>query len=110
MRTTIAIDIDGVLTNETKGVPYAKRTPNLDNIDRVEKLYRLGYRIILFTSRFERDRRLTQRWLAYHKVPYHKLVMSKLRFTFIWDDKAISEHSIDTLIRREESYGTGNDK
>lgn len=105
MKTTIAIDIDGVLTNETKGVPYAKRTPNLDNIDRVEKLYRLGYRIILFTSRFERDRRLTQRWLAYHKVPYHKLVMSKLRFTFIWDDKAISEHSIDTLIRREEVYG-----
>ena len=84
----IAVDIDGILTLEKEGHDYAQRTPNLENISLINKLYEQGNIIILWTARFRRDRRITKHWLSQHAVSYHKLIMRKLQYDVLIDDKA----------------------
>jgi len=57
---TYAVDIDGVLTKETEGHDYSKRTPNKENIAKVNKLYTDGNEILLFSSRYSQDSEVTQ--------------------------------------------------
>ena len=83
----IAVDIDGVLTNETSGIAYKDRTPNLENISKVKELKEQGHKILLFTARYKRDRKITIKWLKQYDVPYDQLIMGKLKYDYIWDDK-----------------------
>lgn len=84
----IAIDIDGVLTLETEGHDYALRTPNTKNIEAVRKLYEQGHTITLFSARYPEDTNVTEAWLAVHAVPYHKIILGKLPYDILVDDKA----------------------
>jgi uncharacterized HAD superfamily protein len=86
----IAVDIDGLLTTETKGHDYKNRTPNCENIRYVNALYHKGHIIILYSSRFLRDRRVTKWWLKCWGIHYHKLVLRKLQYDILIDDKAIN--------------------
>lgn len=83
----IAVDIDGILTNETKGHDYSKRTPNSYNIQNVNFLYDNGYEIVLWSARFKQDRKITKEWLKKWEVKYHKLILGKLQYDYIFDDK-----------------------
>jgi len=91
----IAVDIDGVLTNETEGHDYKTRTPNFDNINKVRKAYHDGHAIILFTSRFSQDRKVTIQWLKKYGVPFHKLILDKPQYDHFVDDKASSDFPED---------------
>jgi 7-cyano-7-deazaguanine synthase in queuosine biosynthesis len=83
------IDIDGVITKETKGHDYAKRTPDLGKIERINNLYEnLNHLVILYSSRFEVDREVTKGWLRLHKVKYHCLLLEKIPYDNFYDDKA----------------------
>lgn len=86
-KKTYAVDIDGVLTNETEGHDYPTRTPNLENISKVNSLYRAGHTINLWTARFATDQEITEAWLEKHGVKYHKLTLGKPQYDFIVDDK-----------------------
>jgi len=87
-KKTYAIDIDGVLTIETEGHDYAVRTPNTENISRVNSLYRAGHIIDLWTSRYPKDKEITEAWLEKHGVHFHSLTLGKPQYDFIIDDKA----------------------
>lgn len=87
----ICVDIDGVLTVETKGVPYSKRTPNEVNIAKVNQLFDSGFQIILYSARYESDREVTKQWLRRYGVKYSKLLLGKPKYDFIWDDKSLIE-------------------
>lgn len=84
----IAVDIDGILTNETEGYDYQNRTPNQENIDTVNRIYDHGHIVVLFTSRFGVDLHITKRWLKEHGVQYHKLILDKPQYDIFVDDKA----------------------
>jgi len=98
---TIAVDIDGVLTNTRKGFTWQKSTPeqiekfykgvkpNPCVITTVNKYYSMGYIIKIFTSRDEWFRGITEKWLKKNKVKYNALHMNKLYYDFIIDDKAL---------------------
>jgi uncharacterized HAD superfamily protein len=86
----IAVDIDGVLTNETEGWDYAKRTPNKDNIRRVDDLFLAGHKIILFTARRLEDLEATKVWLDHYGVLYNHIIFDKPQYDYIIDDKALS--------------------
>ena len=86
-KQTYCIDIDGVLTNETAGHDYSARTPNQKNIDKVRELYRFGHHIVLWTSRFPEDENVTKKWLEENGVRYHELLLGKLQYDFLVDDK-----------------------
>lgn len=82
------VDIDGVLTHETKGTDYKNRTPNLDAIDRLRRLPETNPHswVVLHTSRCEIDRTATEIWLVRNRVPYHALLMGKPPADLLFDD------------------------
>ena len=85
----VFVDIDGVLTLETKGA-YSKRTPNRHNIARLSKLKEQGYKIVLWSSRFKRDKKVTLEWLKKYEVPFDELRLGKPRYVAWIDDKAVN--------------------
>lgn len=85
----IGVDIDGVLTIETEGHNYKKRTPNWPMIRWVNKKHFLEqHRIILFSSRFEEDRAVTEEWLQEYSVYHDQLILGKPKFDLYIDDIA----------------------
>lgn len=88
MKKKIAIDIDGILTNETKGHNYQNRTPNLAAVKLVNLLNELC-EIYLFTARFEEDRKITEDWLKKHNIKYSHIIFHKPQYDYLIDDKAI---------------------
>jgi len=80
---TYAIDIDGTLTEEDNDPEnwfrYAECKPIRENIIKVNNLYNTGERIVLYTARFEEDRKVTVDWLSVNGVKYHRLIMDKFR-------------------------------
>lgn len=97
----IAVDIDGVLTNEVEGWDYLKRTPNLINIDCINKLYN-NHEIILFTARKIDDLQITIRWLSAYDIRYHHIVFDKLKYDVIIDDKSWSLKNIEDMIKYDK--------
>ena len=86
----IAIDIDGVLTNETTGHDYEARTANNENICAVNTLYYQRHHIILYSARFVKDYKITERWLRVHNVLYDELILGKIQYDILIDDRAVS--------------------
>ncbi len=97
MNKIYAIDIDGTLTLETDGWDYNNRTPNVERIRGVNKLYEAGNTIILFTARFIEDEEVTRHWLSFHNVQYHRLVLGKIQYDVIIDDKAAPLELLEIL-------------
>jgi len=87
----IAVDIDGILTNEIVGWDYTKRTPRKGNIGIVNGLLKQGHVVVLYTARYEIDRAVTIDWLNKYGVQYSDLVMGKLQYDILVDDKAASD-------------------
>lgn len=88
-RKKIICDIDGILCSNLR-VPYLKKKPYNKNITRLNILYNKGHKIILFTSRKSRYRKLTLRWLKKHNVKFNKLIMDKPKGNIYIDDKSLN--------------------
>lgn len=87
-KKTLVVDIDGVLTNETKGHDYKKRTPNLIVIKLINLLSK-DYKIILHTARYLEDEKITKEWLEKYNVKYDDLILGKPDCNYLIDDKAL---------------------
>jgi len=86
-RKVYNIDIDGILTN---GELFWEEepTPNIKNIEAVNRLYREGNIIIIHTARQWWVASETVGWLIKHKVPFHGIMMGKGGSDCYIDDKA----------------------
>ena len=88
-----AIDIDGLLCNETLG-DYKNAIPDKDSIKVVNELYKSGNTIKIFTGRGSATgidwRDFTHTQLTEWGVKYHELILGKPVCDIIVDDKAIS--------------------
>ena len=93
---TYIYDLDGTLCEEVTFLSenstckewqdaYARTKPIELRVNKLRELYNKGNTIIIFTSRFLHDRGITERWLKYHKVPYHDLVLGKPKGDFYVD-------------------------
>lgn len=86
-------DIDGTLCTNSDG-EYHKAEPYPDVIARVNALYDIGHRIILYTARGSTTgidwRRLTESQLRSWGVKYHELFLGKPTADVYIDDKATS--------------------
>lgn len=98
LRLTIAIDIDGVLCEETHG-DYKNAVPFIEAIDKVNKLYYKGHHILIYTARGSRTgidwREFTEKQLQEWNVKYHELKFGKPHYNIFIEDKAIA--SVDEL-------------
>ena len=103
MKDTICIDLDGVIVdflNCKEGCDYTDYPKDISKLKRnlcpinptapqaIRALKGLGLKIIIHTSRIEKERKATEYWLEKHKVPYDKLIMNKPRGFIYIDDLA----------------------
>ena len=80
----IIIDCDGVIAGKAHGGDYSKAPPLQYGIDQVNKLYDMGYEVVLYTARYGdrengnihkqygRGYREWTDWLEKHGVKYHE--------------------------------------
>jgi len=94
MNKKICIDIDGICTLETHGFGkeyYPKRTPNTYTIETLQDYHRRGFKIILYTARYQEDREMTEAWLKKYNVHYDELILGKPQAEFYADDRAVNQ-------------------
>jgi hypothetical protein len=99
MKKIICFDLDGVIC-KTIGNDYVKSTPIIGNIKYINKLYKDGYIIKIFTARFmgrskenaslatRKGLKLTKSQLDKWNLKYHYLLMGKPSYDLFVDDKA----------------------
>ena len=101
MKKAICVDIDGVIARETKGFGkdyYPKRTPNTYTIETLQDYHRRGFKIILYSARYQEDKEMTESWLKKHKVPYDELILGKPQAEFYADDRATNQLDRELLL------------
>ena len=96
----LIVDCDGVIADKNHGGDYSKAGPLQHGIDQVNKLYDMGYTIVLYTARYgDREKGNIHRqygrgfrewtdWLEAHGVKYHHAYMGKPAGVIYIDDKA----------------------
>jgi group I intron endonuclease len=91
MTPIAAIDIDGTLCLEKKQWwEYATCIPIEGTKEAIDILKSLGHRIILYTSRFEADRKVTEEWLHKHNFSFDEIIFGKVRADMYIDSNATS--------------------
>ena len=106
---TFTIDIDDTICF-TYNRDFANSEPNKEVIDKINKLYTNGWKIILYTARGakscntleEREkkyRKITEQWLKKNKVLYSELVFGKMNSDYYVDDKNMS---IEEFVKFED--------
>ena len=89
----IYVDIDNTIT-KTDGMDYLGAKPNFENIEKVNKMFRMGHTIVMWTARGTLSNKnffhLTYNQLRNWGVMFHELRMGKPAFDLFIDDKAIN--------------------
>lgn len=86
----IAVDLDNTLTNgvalithddvdHTVDQKLLALRPNHKAIDKVNKKYKQGHTIIIYTARRAHSRKVTEMWLRKHQCHYSYIAMGKLK-------------------------------
>ena len=75
---TISVDLDGVLAKSTSPDNYEHAQPIRENIEKVNRLFDAGHKIIIYTARGWFNYDLTERWLKKCNVKYSQIVCGKL--------------------------------
>jgi hypothetical protein len=92
----VVCDIDDVIADgDPKGIytadndfwDFIKCKPNPSGIRMLKELSHAGAKIILNTSRQGKYRRVTEKWLLQHNIPYDELYMDKPFGDIYIDDK-----------------------
>jgi hypothetical protein len=83
----IGVDIDDTLTTKSTGWDYINREPNLEMIAWVNKQFREGHFIELFSARLPCDRTVTKKWLRIHGVRYNSLILGKPKYDLYVGDE-----------------------
>ena len=90
--TVYCFDIDGTICTNTDG-DYGHAVPFKEIIERINRLYDLGHRIIFFTGRGSTTGidwyDLTKKQLKDWQVKYHELIMGKPYADLYIDDRGI---------------------
>jgi len=90
----IAVDIDNTICKEQKEWwLYDEGIPIPGNIEKINKLFEEEHTIVYYSSRFEEDREVTEKWLKRNGAKFHRLVLGKLRADLYIDNdsKRINE-------------------
>jgi hypothetical protein len=93
MKQIIAVDLDNTIchnpTNTYAHLDLLDLKPNEKMIMSMYKWMEKGHQVVIHTARKEADRAVTVEWLLRNRVPYHAIVMDKLRADLYIDDRAV---------------------
>lgn len=94
MAVPIFVDFDSTITRG-EGEPWwideLDEEPRHEMVELVNNLYKQGHTIIVYTARREEVRDETAYFLNKWGVMYHALKMEKPGYSFLIDDKAVSD-------------------
>lgn len=111
----IAFDLDGTLCERPDGIEhlgpkkYDFCSPKQDMIDVLNGLYDKGYTIIIYTARgmgqfngdvkrvYDELYKVTVDSLDHWGIRYHQLVMGKIDFDMLVDDKAMGIDNLENV-------------
>ena len=118
---TIAFDLDDVLCVRTSNVGDIEKYKSCKPIGTMEELcnqcHDQGYKIVIFTARgmstqkgnvhdvYSKLYQLTIDQLCQWGVKYHQLVMGKIHYDVLIDDKALNSEDVDGLSAILERVG-----
>jgi histidinol phosphatase-like enzyme len=106
----LAFDLDDVLCTRPDGIEhmgidkYKQCYPNQDYIDLINEFYNDGYCIVIYTARgmkslngdlkliYEKLYKLTEHQLIDWGVNFNELIMGKIYYDVLIDDKAINSY------------------
>lgn len=78
-------DLDGTLCMIDRSVPYSEK----EVIDSVRRKVNASTKLrMIYTSRLESDRKVTEEWLRKNDIHYEVLLMNKPNYDIIYDDRA----------------------
>lgn len=115
----IAFDLDDVLCSRLNGyenlgpLKYDYCYPIVENIEMVNSLYNEGYKIVIYTARgmtqfngnvheiYSKLYTKTTEQLKSWGLKYHQLVMGKIHYDVLIDDKVMNSNGInkDTIVK-----------
>ena len=97
----ICFDIDNVICRTNSKKNYLKSLPIKKNIKLINKIYKKGYTVVLYTARYmgryngdlmkveKKIKTLTLKQLKSWGVNYHKIYFGKPSFDLFIDDKSL---------------------
>jgi hydroxymethylpyrimidine pyrophosphatase-like HAD family hydrolase len=95
-KQTYCFDFDGTLCTNTEG-DYENAKPLHERIEKVNKLYEQGHRIIIFTARGTVTKinwkELTEKQANEWGIKYHELLFGKPAANYYVDDKGINDQT-----------------
>lgn len=98
---TLVVDVDGVVASLTPGNDYTLSQPLSSTIDKINRLYDRGHRIIMFTARGSATgidwSQVTRDQFARWGLKYHELHFGKPAGDYYIDDRLISLAELDAL-------------
>jgi capsule biosynthesis phosphatase len=119
---TIVMDLDGTLTVEQRGVPYADLLPNVAVVDTLRRYHADGFKVAIYTARNMRTHansigRINAvtlpeiiAWLQSHDIPFDEVHVGKPwpeAGGFYVDDRAIRPDEFVSLSHAEIMAITG---
>ena len=99
-KQTLIVDCDGVIADKASLGDYGNAAPLPFGVQQINKLYEMGYHIVLYTARYgDRESGNIHKqyargyielvnWLEKHGVKYHEAKMGKPAGAIYIDDKA----------------------
>ena len=102
----IFVDIDETICNNTSKKDYSHATPNIKNIERINKLYKQGHYIVYWTARGALTNKdwllVTKRQFDEWGVKYNELRLDKPFYDVFIDDKTLSQvQDIDVWLKKQ---------
>lgn len=86
----IIIDLDGTICTEEKTYSRALAKPKKGAAQAINKLYKAGHTIIIYSARTWMEFEMTTDWLKKNKISYHQLILGK-PIGDVWiDDRAMT--------------------
>ena len=94
---TYVFDLDGTLCEERYTFEKTLAAPIIDMIELVNRLYKEGNRIIIYTARGWGEFAITEKWLKDNNVSYHLLMCGKVIYDVWIDDRCMHVNNARNL-------------
>jgi hydroxymethylpyrimidine pyrophosphatase-like HAD family hydrolase len=86
----VMVDFDGTIhPYDTKDKNYwIKNRPMKGAKETLEKIRKMGYKIIIYTSRHWSEYKPIEQYLLHHQIPFDRIICGKVLGVLLIDDKA----------------------
>lgn len=99
-KPVVVVDIDGTLCEDDSFPDYDGAKPLMERIKALQALKRNHF-IVLWSARYEADRKVTERWLHEHHILYDRLILGKIPYDVFIEENSFNS-PLDLLVSLEE--------